>query len=143
MYRSRSDVNFDRLMSWPGDATFAKPGVAAAGGLGSSGMTGIPGRILPTGFMVIDVKMKPTEERKGRWVRVLVVVRCLRWIGLDGRLPACLKGSRVSVVLLLLRYCAAEGCAGHKAVFLDYLACTHGVARSIRCPQGHVLPCAA
>lgn len=50
----------------PGDATFAKPGAAAAGGLGSGEMTAIPGRILPTGFMVIDVKMKPTEEGKGR-----------------------------------------------------------------------------
>lgn len=34
-------------------------------------MTGIPGRTLPTGFMVIDVKMKPTEEARGRWVGVL------------------------------------------------------------------------
>ncbi|CAM9401316.1 unnamed protein product [Hapterophycus canaliculatus] len=59
---SRFDV---RLDFQSGDATFAKPGTAAKGGLGSSEMTGIPARILLTGFMVIDVKMKPTEAGRG------------------------------------------------------------------------------
>ncbi|CAM9260136.1 unnamed protein product [Scytosiphon promiscuus] len=59
---SRFDV---RLDFQSGDATFAKPGTAANGGLGSSEMTGIPARILLTGFMVIDVKMKPTVAGRG------------------------------------------------------------------------------
>lgn len=69
----------------PGDATFAKPGVAASGGLGSREMTGIPGRITPTGFLVIDVKMKPADEGKGRCVGGVVwsgVVCCGVVIGL-------------------------------------------------------------
>ncbi|CAM9975197.1 unnamed protein product [Pylaiella littoralis] len=61
-FLARFDVKLDFQS---GDATFAKPGVAASGGLGSSEMTGIPGRTLPTGFMVIDVQMKPTEEARG------------------------------------------------------------------------------
>ncbi|CAM9303607.1 unnamed protein product [Ectocarpus sp. 6 AP-2014] len=61
-FLARFDVKLDFQS---GDATFARPGSAVSGGLGSGDMTGIPGRILPTGFMVIDVKMKPTEAGKG------------------------------------------------------------------------------
>lgn len=52
--------------SLPGDATFADPGVAARGGLESGDMTEVEGRVLPTGFFVIDVKMRPSGETKCR-----------------------------------------------------------------------------
>lgn len=51
-----------------GDATFAKPGVATSGALGSKDMTEVQGRVIRTGFLVIDVRTKPSEGATKRCV---------------------------------------------------------------------------
>lgn len=56
-----------------GDATFANPGVATSGALGSKDMTEVQGRVISTGFLVIDVRTKPSEGATKRCVCSFVV----------------------------------------------------------------------
>eukprot|EP00904_Undaria_pinnatifida_P005637 jgi/Undpi1/2202/HiC_scaffold_12.g05588.m1 len=68
---SRFDVKLDFRS---GDATFANPGVAASGALGSGKMADVPGKVLPTGFFMIDVKLEPAGGGKGRPASIPAVI---------------------------------------------------------------------
>lgn len=61
-FLQRFDVKLDFQT---GDATFANPGTAVAGGLGAGQMTEVQGKVLPNGFFVIDVKMQVSGDNSG------------------------------------------------------------------------------